>query len=136
MVNDSHRLHSRQVVGGFLDAEANGLLEEQQPPPQMPGVVDTEKEQKGQAIMEALLNLFTTKGNAVGRVTGATANSFQENQQPPPQMPVVVDTEKEQKGQAIMDALLTMFTTKVNEEEIKKDDSLSPEQLPTPTSPH
>ncbi|XP_051860881.1 uncharacterized protein LOC127565606 isoform X2 [Drosophila albomicans] len=85
MVNDSHRLHSRQVVGGFLDAEANGLLEEQQPPPQMP---------------------------------------------------VVVDTEKEQKGQAIMDALLTMFTTKVNEEEIKKDDSLSPEQLPTPTSPH
>lgn len=61
-------------------------------------------------------------------------------------MPVVVDTEKEQKGQSIMDALLGMFTTKVNADEMKKENSSSsiasvaatppsPEQLPSPTSP-
>lgn len=57
----------------------------------------------------------------------------------------MVDTEKEQKGQGIMDALLGMFTTKVNADEGKKVNSsssaastpgvASPEQLPSPTSP-
>ncbi|XP_017091053.2 85/88 kDa calcium-independent phospholipase A2 isoform X1 [Drosophila bipectinata] len=91
--------------------------------------------------------LATTSRQVMGGLLGAAANGLIEKQ-PPPQMPVVVDTEKELKGQSIMDALLGMFTTKVNADEMKKDTSsgslasatatppsASPEQLPSPTSP-
>ncbi|XP_030372689.1 85/88 kDa calcium-independent phospholipase A2 isoform X2 [Scaptodrosophila lebanonensis] len=93
--------------------------------------------------------LASTSRQMVGGFLGAAANDFIEKQMPQPQIPVVVDTEKEQKGQSIMDALLGMFTTKVNADEIVKDGSsgslasavastpgvASPEQLPSPTSP-
>ncbi|KAI8040718.1 hypothetical protein M5D96_006661 [Drosophila gunungcola] len=93
--------------------------------------------------------LATTSRQVMGGFLGAAANGILEKP-PPAQKPVVVDTEKELKGQSIMDALLGMFTTKVNADEMKKDNSsgslasgsgtpasaaASPEQLPSPTSP-
>ncbi|KAH8257606.1 hypothetical protein KR038_011853 [Drosophila bunnanda] len=95
--------------------------------------------------------LATTSRQVLGGFLGAAANGVLEKP-PPPQMPVVVDTEKELKGQSIMDALLGMFTTKVNADELKKDTSsgslasgsaaatppsaqASPEHLASPTSP-
>ncbi|XP_041449949.1 85/88 kDa calcium-independent phospholipase A2 isoform X1 [Drosophila obscura] len=90
--------------------------------------------------------LATTSRQMVGNFLGAAANNLMEKQAPP-QIPVLVDTEKELKGQSIMDALLGMFTTKVNADEMKKTTSSgslsnktatpasSPEQLPSPTSP-
>nr|XP_016934783.1 85/88 kDa calcium-independent phospholipase A2 isoform X1 [Drosophila suzukii] len=91
--------------------------------------------------------LASTSRQVMGNFLGAAANGLLEKPQQA-QKPVVVDTEKELKGQSIMDALLGMFTTKVNADEMKKDTSsgslasgsatpasISPEQLPSPTSP-
>ncbi|KAL7735011.1 hypothetical protein ACLKA6_011274 [Drosophila palustris] len=96
---------------------------------------------------EHIENMLASTSRQMGGFLGAAANGIMERQMTP-QVPVVVDTEKEQKGQSIMDALLGMFTTKVNADEIKKDNSsagvaspaaspasASPEQLPSPTSP-
>ncbi|XP_060660912.1 uncharacterized protein LOC132794463 [Drosophila nasuta] len=137
MVNDSYRLHSRQVVGGFPDAAANGLLEEQQPPPQMPVDVDMEKQLKGQRIMDALLGIYTTEEKGVEH-PDAAANGLLEKQPLPPQMPVDVDIEKQLKGQRIIDALLGIYTT--NENAVggfpgAAANSLLEEQQPPPQMP-
>ncbi|XP_017081157.1 85/88 kDa calcium-independent phospholipase A2 isoform X2 [Drosophila eugracilis] len=66
---------SRQVMGGFLGAAANGILEKP-PPAQKPVVVDTEKELKGQSIMDALLGMFTTKVNADEMKKDTSSNSL------------------------------------------------------------
>ncbi|EDW37534.1 GL16301 [Drosophila persimilis] len=85
--------------------------------------------------------LATTSRQMVGNFLGAAANGLMEKQPPPHRYG------EELKGQSIMDALLGMFTTKVNADEVKKDTSSgslankaatppsSPEQLPSPTSP-
>lgn len=108
---------SRQMVGSFMGAAANGILEKQAP------------------------SLWVFVFNRI--------SNLPKDHPPSSCRPVVVDTEKEQKGQSIMDALLGMFTTKVNADELTRGNSsgslagsraatpqsASPEQLPSPTSP-
>ncbi|XP_037933681.1 85/88 kDa calcium-independent phospholipase A2 isoform X2 [Teleopsis dalmanni] len=56
---------SRQAVIGIFGPNANGILNEVKP--EQPVIINTEKEQKGQSIMDALLGMFTSKVNADSR---------------------------------------------------------------------
>ncbi|XP_065359483.1 85/88 kDa calcium-independent phospholipase A2 isoform X2 [Calliphora vicina] len=62
---------SRQTAMGFLNSAANSMLNEMKEK-EPPVVVNTEKVEKGQSIMDALLGMFTTKANAESKKESPT----------------------------------------------------------------